>query len=167
MPSTKQLDYKALDAALVANGALSGAQVEFGGEGNKPPPPFSGAFAFFEPGDAGKSPRFVVLDASDPRWKEKDRYTYLKEIKWIPPFEEEGFQTRWEATFSQDRASKRFFVSLFDRVSRRSYLFEGEQAMDALALLTAPKPRQDRDILIHPRLAELERLLRQGVKRNG
>jgi hypothetical protein len=60
-------------------------------------------------------------------------------------------------TFYEDATSKVMFAAFYDPQSKRYYLFEGAKAISALPILSTLKPRNDQEVLIHTRVAEIPR----------
>lgn len=162
----KELDYNSLRAAVRNNGTLSGTDFQFGG----PPPAISDAFAYFDPGGGNTGSKLVVVDPRDARWNPKNgnsRYNFLRDIKVMPPFEGEGIASKGKVTFYSDRDSKVIFASVFDPQTRRFYFLEGNKVENMLLHMAPPKPGAKKDMLIHMRLSELQKLFQLRTNSDG
>lgn len=148
----KKINYGAFNDALKVNGVLTDAQISFGA--TKPPERFKSAFAFFEPGDGSKTSQLFIVDPNDAKWSEKGRFNCLREIKLIKPFQNNELVSLGNVTIYQERESKLPFASYFDPESRRFYLFEGEQAVEALIQFATRKREDNGDMLIRMNLSE-------------
>ena len=100
----------------------------------------SGTFAYIDRGNGQVSPVgkpfFVAVDAGDPRWKENDRYNFLRKVL-SEPLRKKG------TTFYVDPDSNRTFGAVCKPQSKRIYCLEG-----TLMCLIPLIPPPGSDILI-------------------
>lgn len=130
-----ELRFNELVSAMSDNGSLSGLAIGYGR--NKPPPPgkFAGAFAFYD--GSGGRPELVILDPSDRRWQENDRYDFIRSGRFGLPPAEGAITSALAITYYRDARTGRTFSTFYDRQSKRIYCFESTPAQ--LASL-APLP---------------------------
>jgi hypothetical protein len=142
------------------NASLASARLGRGG-GSPPPPEFRKAFAFFDPGD-GKGGRFVIADVTESRWKDNDRYDFLKVALFrVPEGGAEGVKVVRSVAFYPDPASKRLFMTVYEASSKRMYCFEGDR-QEAALLVPAPIGSPKGGVDIRAQVADLLLAIRRG-----
>ena len=150
---------KLVDAANT-NPALVSARIGFGG-GTPPPPEFRTAFAFFEPGDGEGNSRLLLVDAKDRRWKDGDRYEFLKAALFRPPKRSGDLEIRQAIAFYPQPGSRRLFATVYEPESHRIYCFEGDPQAVAL-LVPIPIGDAKRGFDIRAQVAELLARIRRN-----
>jgi len=156
------VDVSMLFSAADQNASLSAALISSGG--NKPPPPpnFGGAFAYFEPGGGQPGPSgipvLILSDSRDSRWKDADRYDFLRAALFRNPQESGEVTPGINLNFYSLPSSKRLFVTAYDPQSKRTYCLEGDPRKIA-ALVEPPIGPKGRDMDLRMPLVEIIREL--------
>jgi hypothetical protein len=158
------VDTERITSVMNNNGSLATVLISSGG--NKPPPPgnFSGAFAYFEPGDgAGRKPNLVLADVRDRRWQDWDRYNFLRSTIFMIPDQRAGITVEQHLGFYQESGSPWLLYTAYDSKSKRTYCFE-DTAQNVARVVAAPLMQKSGD---HDLRTQVVRVIRKGRRNDG